>query len=229
MSIHLQLVFIIFFLISGAIAIVLANRIMRKYPLPYLSSYFYFLIFFFIFGVYSLIGSQIIEHILELQQSPPESIRSAEFVLIVLGIPFLILAWYMFLRVSREFFKQEIPTFFVILYFLLFALSFTTYGLMNLNIGGMETINFFLDEKSLIWTFSGLMILVFGYALISIVIKSRSIIDINQKNAYRWFSIWYFFIVIASLVSLHFSHIHIIFGIIFIGILLGSISSLYYS
>lgn len=221
MGIQIQLILILLALISGVIAIIVANRMMRKYPLSYLQSYFYFLVFIYIFSVYSIIGSQTLRRILENHQTPHTTIQSAEAMLIALGIPFLILAWYMFIRLSREFFRKPLPQLFVALYFGLFAISFIGYALMNLDIGSLEMIQFFMDKTQLIWTFTLLMLLVFGTTLISVLINTKSLGDLNQRKAYQWFAVWYAVIIAMSLLCLHFSTVHILFGLAFIVVLTG--------
>jgi DNA-binding CsgD family transcriptional regulator len=221
MSLQIQFLIIILSLISGVIAVFLSSRIMKKYPLPFLSSYFYFLIFIYIFSVYSIIGSQAVKLILQNNNTPFETVKSISAVLIALGIPFLILAWYMFLRISHEFFKSELPRLFIASYFLLFVISFFGYALMNIDIGGFETINFFMESKQLIWTFSGLMAIIFGYTLSFILIKTNSLKNIDQRNNYRWFVLWYGIISSLCVSSLLLSTVHIIFGLIFIVVLTG--------
>jgi len=218
MGIQIQLLVIIMTLISGMIAIIVANRMMRKYPLPYLSSYFYFLVFIYIFSAYSIVGSQTLRRILENHQTPLATIQSAEAMLIALGIPFLILAWYMFIRLSREFFRKTLPRLFVAMYFGLFAVSFVGYALMNLDIGSLEMIQFFMDETQLIWTFTLLMLVVFGTTLTAILTGTKSLGDVNQRKAYQWFVAWYAIIILLSLLSLHLSSIHIVFGVAFIAV-----------
>jgi DNA-binding CsgD family transcriptional regulator len=221
MKIQFQFLILIVSLASGMIAIILSNRLMRKYPLSYLSSYFYFLVFTYIFSAYSIVGSQSIRFLLKNHSASAASIESSEAILIVLGIPFLILSWYMFIRISREFYKTELPKIFVILYFLLFAISFVGYALMNLDLSGLETINFFMDAKQLLWTYTVLLAMVFGSSLVYVFIKTNSLNDINQRKAYQWFAIWYCIITVMSIISLHLSSIHIIFGLLFIAVLTG--------
>jgi len=221
MSIQSQFLFTVLSLISGVIAIFLANRIMRKYPLNFLSSYFYFLIFILIFSVYSVIGSQTISRVLLKNNASETSTRSVEGMLISLGIPFLVLALYMFLRLSYEFFKSELPRYFVILYFSVFALSFIGYAMLNIDIAGFENLSFFPGSTQLKWMFTGLLILVFGYALTYILIRTGNLNDVNQRIAYRWFVLWYTLIILISLVSLHLGSVHRIFGLIFISVFTG--------
>jgi len=221
MGIQIQLLILVLSLISGVFAIFFANRLMRKYPLAYLSSYFYFLVFIYIFSVYSIIGSQSLKIILEKHETPIEIIKSISAILIALGIPFIILSWYMFIRISHEFFKEELPKLFVALYFLLFAISFLGYAIMNIDIGGFEIVNYFMDSNQLIWTFSSLMLLVFGYSLTYILLKINSLKDKNQKIAYKWFVLWYSMITALSVGSLLLSSLHIVFGLVFIAVLTG--------
>lgn len=221
MGLQTQIIIVLFSLMAGAAAVVLANRLMKKYTLPYLSSYFYFLIFIFIFAVYSIVGSQSVQLILNNQDISPEAKQSISAILLALGIPFLILAWYMLMRLGHEMFKSELSQLFVALYFGLFALSFIGFILMNADIGGLELINFFMDTRQLTYSYSGLMLAVFGYVLIVIFTRLRSLKDVNQRIAYRWFAIWYAGITVFNIVSLQLTHLHVIPGLIFIASLTG--------
>lgn len=221
MRIQFQFILILIGLLSGMIAIILANRLMKKYPLSYLSSYFYFLVFNYIFSVYSVIGAQSLKFLLINQNSSPSSIQSTEAILIAMGIPFLILSWYMLIRMSRELFQQEISKFFMVLYFSLFVFSFIAYAALNIDIGGFEAINFFMDRKQLLWTYSGLMITAYGIALIYIFTKRKSVSDINQRKAYSWFGIWNIIIVALMITFLQLSYFSVFFGMGYIVVLTG--------
>ena len=221
MSERLQITIILITLLSGSAAVFLSNRVMRKYPLGYLSSYSFFLVFYFIFSVYSITGSQAIVRFLTRQGSEPETIQAAESILIGLGIPFLILAWYMFLRTTREMFRKELPNLFVAIYFLFFALSFVLYAIMNLDIGRMEAIEYFMEEQQLFWTFTILTLVVFGTGIVQILTGLRSIKDMNQRNAYRWFAGWYTLITVSSIATLFFSDLHILVGLGFMVVITG--------
>ncbi len=221
MGFRIQFLIILVSLIAGLVAIFLANRLMKKYPLPYLASYFYYLIFLYIFSVYSIIGSQAMSIIMENHETPLLTIQSTEAVLIAMGIPFLILSWFMFLRMSREFYRSDLPRYFAIVYFSLFGFSFISYALLNLDIGGLEAIQFFMDYTQLLWIFTVLTIMVYGYSISEIYLRSSSIKDKQQRLAFRWFALWYTIIVLLSLVSLHLSTVHILFGLLFIVVLTG--------
>jgi DNA-binding CsgD family transcriptional regulator len=53
----IQIIILTGSLITGSIVIMFSNQLVRKYRLPWLSSYFYYLIFLFVFGIYGVIGS----------------------------------------------------------------------------------------------------------------------------------------------------------------------------
>lgn len=212
----LSIFVIAFALIAGALAIFLCNRLMRKYTLSYLSSYFYYLIFTYIFGVYSVIGSQAIQFLLSDHKIAEETVQSAASFLLVLGIPFLILAWYVFLRLTREFFNTQLSVFFAILYFGLSLLIFAAYIYFGVYGGSIGSISFHPSVKEIIHIFSGLNSAVFIYGILHLAIKTRKIKDINQRRAYRLFYSWYSLILVFTIVSLNLSLINSLFGLLFI-------------
>ena len=216
MSPRLSLAILIFALMAGAITILLANRLMRKYPLSYLSSYFYFLIFTFIFGAYSIIGSQVTSYLLSDHGIEPETVRSASSIMIVMGIPFLILGLFMFLRLSRELVQTQLSKIFSFLFFIISLLLFSAYIYFNSYGGSIGTISFRPERDELVIIFSSILLLVYGYALIYILLKTRKIIDINQRKAIRRFAWLYALIIILNLTSINLISISEFFGFFFI-------------
>ncbi len=216
MNSHLSIIVLIIALLAGASAIFLSNRMMRKYPLQYLSSYFYYLIFSFIFGVYSIIGSQVIEFILTNHKIPEETVLSAAVFLLVLGMPFMILSWYMFLRLTREFFQSHLTNSFSYTYLAVSILLFSAYTLLNIYDGKLGSISFQPSTREIIYFLSGIQTLFMGYGLSYILIINRKTKDINQRKAYKWFAIWYAFILLLNIISLYSMRIYEIFGLLYI-------------
>jgi hypothetical protein len=103
-------------LIAGILVIFLTSKLVIKYKLPYLSSYFFYLIFLFVFVIYGLIGSRLMMIFLLNQGITVETIESTILFFSYLGYPFLILSWYMFIRLSRERVNKSIPTVFNLLF-----------------------------------------------------------------------------------------------------------------
>lgn len=213
---RLSLAILIFALMAGAITIFLSNRLMRKYPLSYLSSYFYFLIFMLVFGAYSIIGSQVTSYLLSDHGVAPETVKSASSILIAMGIPFLILGLFMFLRASRELVQTQLSKIFSLLYFLISLLLFSAYIYFNSYGGSIGSISFRPGRDELVIIFSITLFLVFGYALIYLLLKTRKVNDVNQRKALRRFSWLYIFIIVLILVSINLTTVHAIFGLFFI-------------
>lgn len=212
----LSIFVIAFTLIAGALAIFLCSRLMRKYALSYLSSYFYFLIFNFIFGVYSIIGSRAIQFLLSDHRIEKETVQSAASFLIVLGIPFLILGWYMFLRLTRELFQKQLGLLFAYFYFGLSLLLFAAYIFFNVYGGSIGSVSFHPEIREIIYLFSGIHSGIFIFAIIYLVLKTRKIKDVKQRKAYRWFYSWYIVILIFTLTFLNLSQINSLFGLFFL-------------
>jgi DNA-binding CsgD family transcriptional regulator len=213
---RLSILVIAFALIAGALAIFLCNRLMRKYALSYLTSYFYYIIFTYIFGVYSIIGSQAIQFLLSDHKIAEETVQSAAGFLLVLGIPFLILGWYMFLRLTRELFQTQLNLLFTILYFGFSLMLFVAYIYFSVYGGSIGSISFHPDMKEIIYIFSGIQSGVFVFGILYLAIKTRKIKDINQRRAYRWFYSWYSVILIFTIVFLNLSTLNSLFGLLFI-------------
>lgn len=216
MSPRINLAILIFALMAGAVTIFLSNRLMRKYPLAYLSSYFYFLIFMLVFGAYSIIGSQVTSFLLTDHGVAPETVKSASSILIAMGIPFLILGLFMFLRASKELVQSQLSKVFSLLYFVISLLLFSAYIYFNSYGGSIGSISFRPERGELVIIFSSLLFIVFVYALLFMFLKTRKVNDVNQRIALRRFSWLYVLIITLILVSINLSGIHEIFGLFFI-------------
>ena len=72
----IQIILLTGSLITGCIVIMFSNQLLRKYRLPWLSSYFYYLIFLFVFGIYGIIGSRLIRVFLLKQDLDEQAIAS---------------------------------------------------------------------------------------------------------------------------------------------------------
>ena len=117
-------------LIAGILVIFLTSKLVKKYKLPYLSSYFFYLIFLFVFVIYGLIGSRLMMIFLLNQGIAVETIESTILFFSYLGYPFLILSWYMFIRLSRERVNKSIPTVFNLLFFSIITIAFAALGVV---------------------------------------------------------------------------------------------------
>lgn len=221
MQIHIKVIVLLLSLMAGAITIFLSNRLMRKYPLRFLSTYFYFLIFSYIFGVYSIIGSQTINYYLSFQTIEADTIISASSILIALGIPFLILSWYMLFRLAKELFREQLNWIFLVAFFAFSMLFFMAFILLNLNIFPAGEIEFMKQQTLLPRTFSLLSLLIFGYVTVYILVKAGKLKDIHHRKAYRLFAVSYIVYIIITTLLLNLAEAWKWFGLTFVFLYMG--------
>lgn len=87
---------------AGAASVLLSLRLMTAHKLQYLNTYWYYQILLFIFGLYGLLGNLLIRKILTDLQIPVTLIRSVIEFIPYLGVPVIITAWFMFIKMSFE-------------------------------------------------------------------------------------------------------------------------------
>jgi DNA-binding CsgD family transcriptional regulator len=115
-------------LLLGAAAISLAWGLQRRYRLAHLSSYLYFQIFITVFGLYGLSGRLIARTMLIERGTSYQTVEAIGHFFFFLGLPFFILAWYMFLRLCREIAGRSLSRRITLGYLLLLAGVFVGYG-----------------------------------------------------------------------------------------------------
>lgn len=172
-----------------------------KYRLPYLSTFFYFLIFLNIFGIYGIIGSRIIREILIQTDADSNSIESITMVISYLGIPFLILSLYMFLRLCREIANRNLSTGFNLFFFSIQILIFLAYGLILIRIARFGETRFDLIKKVILIVYSAISSITCLFALIQMLFIKKQFTDAKEQMSIRIFSLVYLFIITAIICS----------------------------
>ena len=215
----LKLILIIIPLVAGAIAIFFAFQLMRKYKAAFVNSYFYYLVFLYIFGTYSLIGSGVLEHLLIRMDTDQDIIRSARLFTIMLGIPLLVLSKYMILRSMAELLQKQVWLAFSIVYFLLSSAVFVLYAVFVIRLTRFGTGDYHLLVSMQRCLFGGLMIFIYTTVFIMSLVLSR-----NQVQHERFFSrtlgSWYILYMALACTSFLLSGLHEIVPYIFVAILL---------
>lgn len=181
MSESLSLILLMVPLIAGAIAIFFTFRLNKRYRIPFVNSYFFYLVFLYIFGAYSLAGSGILEFLLTRMEVDPKVIYSSSLYAFFLGIPFIGLSQFMFLRCVREFFNKKQSILFIVLFFTAILSAFVLYGIYmvkaNYSRSGSS-----LDMISLQrFVFCGFMLMVYLWAFLSILLGSRKMASAAKK------------------------------------------------
>ena len=175
---------------AGLCAILITYQLQKKYRLAYLSAYLYFQIFINVFGLYGIMGQGLVKKILQQQTSPFRTIETIGHFFSLLGIPFLILAWYMFIRLCREIVEKKLSRTFNMAYFLALILMFLAYGsviaLFNLSDLGDEPFTLFSTIITLLYV--GLQALILIIALSQLFIHSRTIPDDKKQKAIQTFA-----------------------------------------
>jgi DNA-binding CsgD family transcriptional regulator len=174
------------------------------------------MVFLYIFGTYSLAGAGILEQVLSRMEIDLMVIHSARLYAIFLGIPFLALANFMFLRSITEFFQKKPSTTFIIFYFLILTAVFVLFGvymirLKYFNLG--EYRGFILLQR---WVFIGFIWSIHLSAYLYILYFSAVMSDLPAKKHIRNFGAWYLAFMVLCLTPLALSDYHPIFRQVFL-------------
>ena len=115
---------------AGLWAILLVNRLNNVFRLNYLNTYLYYQILLFVFGLYGLLGMAVVDELLNEMDAPDTMIEMIVNFLPYLGIPFLITAWYMFIKMSMELVGRKITVFATIMYFCVMMILILGFGFL---------------------------------------------------------------------------------------------------
>ncbi|MCK4880991.1 MAG: helix-turn-helix transcriptional regulator [Bacteroidales bacterium] len=210
-----RLILLITPLIAGAISILFSFRLMKRYRTPFTSSFFYYMVFLYIFGTYSVAGAGVLEHLLTRMEIDQKVIHSSGLYAIFLGIPFLALAKYMFLRSIMEFLQKKPTTSFAIIYFLSLLGAFVLYGVYMVRLTRFELGEYQKLIQIQRWVFSAFMLTVYLSAYLYIHLSTSKLTDLPSKRYIRVFGSWYFAFVVLCVTPLAFIGYHPLFQQIF--------------
>jgi DNA-binding CsgD family transcriptional regulator len=211
-----RLILLLIPLIAGGISIFFSFRLMKRYRISFTYSFFYYMVFLYIFGTYSLAGAGILEQVLSRMEIDLKVIHSARLYAIFLGIPFLALANFMFIRSITEFFQKKPSTTFIVFYFLILTAVFVLFGvymirLKYFNLG--EYRGFILLQR---WVFIGYIWSIYLSAYLYILYFSAVMSDIPAKKHIRIFGAWYLAFMVLCLTPLALAEYHPIFRQVFL-------------
>jgi len=112
---------------AGVASVLLAMRMNSIYKFNYLNSFMYYQILLFIFGLYGLLGTLFVRSVM-IDYDIPETIvkRMAEFIPYI-GIPVIITAWFIFVKMSFELVDKTISRYSGFIYFGSIIIALTIY------------------------------------------------------------------------------------------------------
>lgn len=183
---------------------------MKRYDTPFVSSYFYYLVFLYIFGTYSLAGSGILEHLLGRMEVDLKLIHSTRLYAIFLGIPFLVLSKFMLLRSSAEFFSRKVSSRFTLPYFIICISVFVLYGIFTVRLTRFDQGEYQVLIHLQRWVFFGFTISMYMAIFISVLRHSRAMTDHYEKRFIRVLGSWYFLYMITSMAAFALRGLHVI-------------------
>jgi DNA-binding CsgD family transcriptional regulator len=186
-----SIIFLLTALIAGAIAVFFSFQLMKRFRETSTNNYFYYIVFLYIFGVYSLAGSGILQYALTRMDVNELVIHAARFYSLLLGVPFLFLSKFMLFKFIAELRGIRLPVLFTGSYFLTAISLFVIYGILIVRLD-----RFRLGDYELLVTyhriaFMIIMALIYLALFTWIGLQSRTITDQAQKRFLRVFSSWY--------------------------------------
>jgi DNA-binding CsgD family transcriptional regulator len=195
-------------LFPGVAAISLAYQAQKKFRLAHLSTYLYFQIFINVFGIYGISGQVMARKILEIHQSPFQTIKTIEHFFSFLGLPFFILAWYMFFRLCREISEKNVSRSFSLAYLLTASAVFFAYGIIiilsNLSPFGDRQQTLFAAAILILYAVIEAVILAVGLA--QLYRYAARVPDAKRQRAVRFFAHINLAVYLVSVVLSLFSH-----------------------
>jgi DNA-binding CsgD family transcriptional regulator len=189
---------------AGLYAIIVIYQLQKKYRLSYLSTYLYFQIFINVFGLYGVVGQVIAKKILQRQETALQTTETLGHFFSFLGLPFLILAWYMFIRLGREIIDKKLSLAFNLSYFFTLAFVFLGYGVVVvlLNISDFSPEQYAFFSSAVIFLYLVIEILVLIISLPQLLIQLKKIKDLNRRKAVQFFAYLYLIVFSASIIVL---------------------------
>lgn len=165
-------IFIISFVLSIGLAtfgIMVAYRLKKKEEYSFVSSLFYYSLLVAFYGIYSIWGHLAFSYLLRDVIESPNNLLNISSIFPLMGIPVLIVGWYLFIQFSVELVGRKLHAYIAIIYFticlaiLLFLGDYFKNQLVN-----QEAIRHFLLFKSLaiinlaVTSIGGLTIFIIG-------------------------------------------------------------------
>lgn len=211
-----RLIWLLIPLLAGAIAIFFSFQLMKRYEVPFASSYFYYLVFLYIFGTYSLAGTGILEHLFSKMEVDLKVIHSTRLYTILLGIPFLVLSNFMLLRSTTEFFGKKVSPLFSLPYFILGMIAFVLYGIFTVRLTRFDQGEYQLLIRLQHWVFFGYTIAMYLLIFLRVFQQTKSMTDTYKKKFIRILGLWYVLYMVVSMTAFGLLGLHVIVEHVFL-------------
>lgn len=174
--IYFSLLLITLGAVSGAILI--ANYLRKSYPVDFIESYFYYVILMCAFGIYGIWGLIFIKIILQEITLSENLLSTITYAIPFLGFPFLIMAWYMYLRLCYELSGLKVGRSVSISYFFFHLFFFIMLGwlIAQKSEGALK-----IPGEGLLYVYLVLDVLLTAWGLIFLMLRSFKINIVADK------------------------------------------------
>ena len=217
----ISILFIFLALSTGAFSILLLSRLRKRYTHDYLNSFYYYQLISFIFGVYGILGSIAIKNILLKFELSKPLFESVSHFFPFLGIPFIVAAWYMLLKLSAEIANKTLRQSIAIAYFSIMSVGFLFYGWLIKRIPELSNPDF--DQLKLIIhsIFYTSELIITLYIVLFLFIQSKKKSFSQDKTFIKTFSLILISVSILRSIALHFYQIHDLIGLYYLVMFFG--------
>jgi DNA-binding CsgD family transcriptional regulator len=168
---------------SAVGAILLIAELNKKFSLPFLHSLFYYELFQVIFGFYTLVGIKVLDIISQTIKFDENVYHIVALVLVYIGIPFYLTAWFMFIKHFSELKNKKISSFFMWIYFTGFLLLFLSYGILNTSYIQSQSEMLLITQKIYAGLFIGIELFVPTILFLAYLNTSQN----SGKRPENWF------------------------------------------
>jgi DNA-binding CsgD family transcriptional regulator len=207
------IIVIIISLVAGIYAIFLLAALRRKYQLDFLNSFFYYQILFFLFGLYGILGNLAVQQILLKYDLNNSNIGAIALFFPFFGVPFIIAAWYLLIKLSAELIHRKVHQYIAVAYFILTTTIFLIYGNFMQK---MPDYDYHDLTKKVIVVFYIIDIIVSGNFFLAILLNSmKEKLSSRHKYLIR-FGMLVLALSILRAISMHFANYHWIIGLYFL-------------
>lgn len=183
-------------ILFGCAALAIAFFMQRKFELNYIKSYFYHQILIFFFGFYGLLGTIVTHYLLIDIEIKGEVLQNLFAFIPFIGVPFMITAWYIFIKISFELIERKLSIKFTIWFFIILLLIFLTFGFL------VPYIDYFTVSQKEINTHVFLFFVAIELLTLIIVFVNYFIFSKHLKDKHKLKFVKYFALINLMLYSL---------------------------
>jgi len=201
----LLIILIVLCLLAGTVSLVLVWKAKKLFNIKYLATFQLYLFFLFVFGLNGLIGSIAVQMLLENHEVNFRVTTLASHFFIFLGLPFMILAWYQFIRMCFEVVNKRMREKTVVPFFVVQSLIFLIYGASLVYTSLFDTVYLQLISDGIIYYWMIVDIICRTIGIVILIRYGRKMkLPEEKMNALRlgWMFMILFIVQIALLSSI---------------------------